>query len=340
MMNNPKISLDRSQACILVVDDDETARQSLAEILRLEGYQVEQSANAVQAIELMSQRAVEIILLDLRMPLEDDTPIPGISEKESGLLVLRYAADNAPDTPVIFLTAHGSMETAIEALRYKAADYLLKPATPDQILKALDSALSHQQQEIRQRSQVTAMQLTKAIADDLTKSLDKLEYSLKALKETDELVFQSSSRDPRLSTPTQETGTGNIESAVKSLNQPIMMQNQKGISINLQRREIRQDIVHTDGNSIQGLRISLTPTEAKLMQVFVNNPGVVFTQQEIVALVHGFDANPQEAPTLLRPLISRLRKKLSSLPNGEKWIRSIRGIGYVFEKPLEQQTMD
>lgn len=336
-MNNLNSNLDRSQACVLVVDDDESARRSLAEILKLEGYQVEQSANATDAIDILSQRRFDVILLDLRMPLENSTQIPGITEKQAGLIVLQYAAKNTPNTPVIFLTAHGSLETAIEALRLKAVDYLLKPASPEQILAALDTAVERYQQELHLRTQAAALKQAQSIASDMVESLAKLEGSLKALKDTDELVAQTTPYNVELSLTERLAGTKQEAKATDLTH--YMLDNKKTIAIDLSRREIRQEILNEDGQSNITLRLTLTPMEGKLMQVFWEKPGAVFTQQELVAQVHGFDASQQEAPALLRPLISRLKHKLASFPNGEKWIRSIRGIGYVFEIPPERSPI-
>jgi two-component system OmpR family response regulator len=93
--------------------------------------------------------------------------------------------------------------------------------------------------------------------------------------------------------------------------------------VDLTRRQIWREDVH----------ISLTPNEGKLMKVFLENPGQVFSHQELVIKIHGYEAMAWEATEVLRPLISRLRRKLSSLPGGDQWIKSIRGTGYVFDKP-------
>src|SRR5512145_2295312 len=102
---------------ILVVDDEEVTRRSLSDILRLEGYQVDSAAHAAEAMLMIGEaarqsREYEVILLDLRMPADEGAP----AEEQSGLSVLRYANRKTPNAQVIFLTAHGSLDTAIEAL--------------------------------------------------------------------------------------------------------------------------------------------------------------------------------------------------------------------------------
>jgi DNA-binding response OmpR family regulator len=141
------------KARILVVDDEETMRRSLADILRLEGYQVHSLSNGMDAIHSLETDIYDLMLLDLKMP--------GID----GLEVLRAAGRLAPEMMVILLTAHGSLESAIEALRHEASDYLLKPSSPDKIIHSVETAL-----EKRQANQ------------HKQKLMDQLETSLHELK--------------------------------------------------------------------------------------------------------------------------------------------------------------
>ena len=119
-----------SKAHILVVDDEPVTRQSLTEILRLEGYSVNSVPNGEAAVDFVRMHSVDLILLDLRMP--------GMS----GLEVIKVMSQMSPDTEIIMLTAHGSMETAVEALRHRIHDYLLKPASPTQVLESVSRGLA------------------------------------------------------------------------------------------------------------------------------------------------------------------------------------------------------
>jgi len=114
---------------ILVVDDEQVARQSLSDILRLEGYNVASVANGEQAVEHLRNHSVDLIVLDLKMP--------GMN----GLDVIQVANQIAPEVEIILLTAFGSMESAVEALRQRVHDYLLKPASPTQILESVRRGL-------------------------------------------------------------------------------------------------------------------------------------------------------------------------------------------------------
>jgi DNA-binding response OmpR family regulator len=242
---------------ILVVDDEETTRRSLADILRLEGAHVKTAAGGEAAVEALQQETFDLILLDLKMPGMD------------GLDVLRIASSLAPDTQVILLTAHGSLESAIAALRLGAHDYLLKPASPTQILRSVTSGLARR--------------------------TEQLEASVQQLKDINEGQVV-------------ETSSGVVEIA-------------SGVVINFERRLVE------DGDK----KITLTPTEGKLLKVLLENRKRVFTHRELVALVQGYETSDWEAPEVLRPLISRLRRKLAVFPEGNKWITNVRGTGYVFE---------
>ena len=100
---------------VLVVDDEELIRWSLAEHLKAEGYTVNEAANGQEALEQVNAAAPDVILLDLKMPVMD------------GLSTLRRLREDGHEIPVIVLTAHGGVESAVEATRLGAADYLSKP---------------------------------------------------------------------------------------------------------------------------------------------------------------------------------------------------------------------
>ncbi|GAB1470214.1 response regulator transcription factor [Chloroflexota bacterium] len=123
---------------ILVVDDEPVARQSLTDILKLEGFLVTPAANGQAAVEHIRTHAVHLMIVDLKMPGMD------------GLEVIQVVNQTSPETEIILLTAHGSIETAVQALRLRIHDYLLKPASPVQILASVRKGLSR-----RTRSRVS-----------------------------------------------------------------------------------------------------------------------------------------------------------------------------------------
>jgi DNA-binding response OmpR family regulator len=133
-------------AHILVVDDESSMRATLDEILSGEGFAVMTAAGGEAALATLRQEPVDLMLLDLRMTDMD------------GLQVIEQAQRIAPDTIVVMLTAHGTLDSAISAMRQGAFDYLLKPCAPSEIVAAVRRGLAHRAQRVRQRDLVTLMQ--------------------------------------------------------------------------------------------------------------------------------------------------------------------------------------
>lgn len=131
---------------VMVVDDEHAMRESLQEILEQEGFQVSQAESGEAALDILRQTPVDLMLLDLKMRGMD------------GLQVTEAAKQIAPDAVIIMLTAHGTLESAIAAMRRGAFDYLLKPASVSDIIASVQRGLSHRAQMLRQRDLVGLMQ--------------------------------------------------------------------------------------------------------------------------------------------------------------------------------------
>jgi two-component system response regulator HydG len=116
-------------ARILVVDDQKNMRTSLAMILREAGYDVEEAGDGESASNLVDADSFDLLLTDLRMG------------STSGISVLRHAKEVAPFTEVIVMTAYGTIESAVEAMRLGAYDYLQKPFSEDELLVRVRKAL-------------------------------------------------------------------------------------------------------------------------------------------------------------------------------------------------------
>ncbi|MEQ8660303.1 MAG: sigma-54 dependent transcriptional regulator, partial [Gammaproteobacteria bacterium] len=121
-----------SSAHILVVDDEPDIRGLLKEILEDEGFEVTTAENAAQARESRRQRRPDLVLLDIWMPDTD-----GIS------LLKEWAEGNALDAPVIMMSGHGTVETAVEATRLGAYDFIEKPLSIAKILVTVQRALEN-----------------------------------------------------------------------------------------------------------------------------------------------------------------------------------------------------
>jgi len=116
---------------ILVVEDQDSARESLAELLRGEGYEVREAADGNVAKDLINKLDVDVILTDLMMPGAD------------GIEVLKHVREVSPQTLIMLMTAHASVDTAVEALRLGAQDYLLKPLIFEDVMRKVERLISH-----------------------------------------------------------------------------------------------------------------------------------------------------------------------------------------------------
>ena len=107
--------MEARQPRILIVDDEPNIRQGLAEALQDQGYEIEQAASGEAALELLRMKPFDLVLVDLVM------------EEMDGIEVLREINRQWPQTEVVIITAHGTIETAVKALKEGAYDYLTKP---------------------------------------------------------------------------------------------------------------------------------------------------------------------------------------------------------------------
>ena len=136
-------------AHIMVVDDEAVARVSLAEILRLEGYQVATAASGEEALSLLNKSGpFDMMVLDLKMPGMDGLDVTEVVQRDS------------PGTVIILLTAFGTLETAIQAIRQGAHDYLLKPCPIPDVLESVRKGLAKRHQEQQRQHLVSQLKRT------------------------------------------------------------------------------------------------------------------------------------------------------------------------------------
>jgi len=112
----------RKQFRILVVDDELVVRDSLKEWLEDEGFQVEMAESGAEALEKLAKDNFKLMLLDIKMPGMD------------GVEVLKRSKEIHPELPVVMMTAYATVETAVEAMKFGALDYLMKPFDPDSLV--------------------------------------------------------------------------------------------------------------------------------------------------------------------------------------------------------------
>ncbi len=235
-------------AKILIVDDEEIARITLAEIIRLEGHEIKAVGSGEEAVELLRSEPFDVMILDLKMG--------GMG----GMDVIRAVINSMSDLSIIVLTAHSTIDSAIQAIRYRVHDYLLKPVSPEQVLASLNDAL-------RKKN---------------GKAPNKI---------------------------AEQTGRSKTESLPG------------GAMLTWDKRQI----------SWQGGSLSLTPTEARLMKILFERRNEMVTHTDLVYLIQGYTIESEEAAKILRPVVSRLRQKLSGVPHWGDRIKNVRGSGYVLE---------
>lgn len=130
---------------VLLAEDEKILRESLAQLLTEEGYTVVQACDGQEAHDLAIARPFDIVLTDMRMPRMD------------GMTLLKNLQRIAPQTPVVMITAFGTLDSAVAAMRAGAADYLLKPVQFDDMLLRVRRALDYG--EVRRDRRVLSEQL-------------------------------------------------------------------------------------------------------------------------------------------------------------------------------------
>ena len=122
---------------ILIIDDEKNIREGLGTALELEGYDVKLAENGEVGLKLIEKGDIDLVITDLRMP--------GISGEE----VIAKVAGESPGVPVIVLTGHGSIDSAVTAMRNGAYDFLTKPLNLDRLILIVKRALAGRELEIR-----------------------------------------------------------------------------------------------------------------------------------------------------------------------------------------------
>jgi DNA-binding NtrC family response regulator len=133
---------------ILLAEDRASLRSALAEILQREGYEVELASQGAEAMSKIVEGGYDLALFDLKMPVH------------SGLELLKASKEQWPSVPAILLTAYGSVEIAVEAMRSGAFDFLSKPVDPDLLLIRIHRALDDERKD----------RVEEAVREDLSRS--------------------------------------------------------------------------------------------------------------------------------------------------------------------------
>jgi DNA-binding response OmpR family regulator len=125
---------------ILVVDDEKTVCDSIKKILSRKGYEVDNTLNADEAVKMIGNANYDLVITDLMMP------------KISGMELLQLVKEHYPELEVVVVTGYASIDTAVEATKLGAADYLPKPFTPSELTEITRKALERRSKERESKS--------------------------------------------------------------------------------------------------------------------------------------------------------------------------------------------
>lgn len=125
---------------ILVVDDEESIREFLDIMLRKEGYEVTMAEDGAKAIDVLKKKTFDLVISDMQMP------------QVTGMELLKHVKDNFPDLLFMMITAFGTTETAVEAMKLGAYDYITKPFKIDEVRIVIGNALKSKNLEVENRA--------------------------------------------------------------------------------------------------------------------------------------------------------------------------------------------
>ena len=134
-MTAPQSAIVETKGKVLVVDDELDIRESLELLLTTEGYAVDLAQNGTEGLHKMETRGYDLVLLDLMMP------------DRSGMEVLREVRERDRETPIFMITAYGSVEAAVDALKLGANDYFSKPWDNEKLIIEIDRMIARRRLE-------------------------------------------------------------------------------------------------------------------------------------------------------------------------------------------------
>jgi DNA-binding response OmpR family regulator len=145
-------------ARVLVVDDEQSVRVTLGEVLSREGYEVLTATSGQEALQVMADMTVDLVMVDLKM------------EGMDGLTLMGEIKQRWPATVLIVLTGYATLESALKALRYGAHDYFLKPSGPEDIKRSVREGLEKRWREVRRKDLLAQIEagVRELTAEDLS----------------------------------------------------------------------------------------------------------------------------------------------------------------------------
>lgn len=159
---------------ILIIDDEKAIRKALMEILSSEGYKTEEAADGEDGLKKFKERTFDVVLCDIKMP------------KLDGIEFLQKAGETNPDVPIIMISGHGNIETAVDAVKKGAFDYISKPPDLNKMLITIRNAMD-------KSSLVTETKVLKRKVNRVQEMIGE-SSPIKKIKETIEKVAPTDAR--------------------------------------------------------------------------------------------------------------------------------------------------
>lgn len=207
--------MDEKQVKILVVDDDNNLRETLADLLEIEGYKVYQAGNGTECLDLVSSEFFNVILMDYNLP------------GESGLDLIRKIRSFNQDSQILMITAYASLNSIMEAMKESVYDFLIKPVDFDYLKRTINRALDKYFLERSNKELLSQLKLRNADLDRLNNMKSKffsivshdLSNSLMALKMSFDMLKKRMTPDEEQSKKMSymDESLGQIERLIKDL---------------------------------------------------------------------------------------------------------------------------
>ena len=274
---------------ILIVDDEDRIRFFLSEILASDGHDVTTAENGKQALEIISEQEFDLALLDLNLP------------DMNGMQISAQLKERWPETTVIILTAHASLETSIEALRQGTHDYLFKPCRASELRESIQNGLEKRHRVLEQRRVVGQLnQLTSILQEIQGGAIGKMDVG---------------EPDPDSETEQKVTGTA-------AQNDDEQLLEYGGLVVD----KLRHEITYNEEP------LELSSTEYRLLVYFISHAPRVIPPQELMENVLGYDTDFTEAGDVIRQHVHRIRRKLKSTTGDADVIKTVRSVGYTLTR--------
>ena len=163
-------------ADILIIDDEKAIRKTLTEILGFEGYKIDEAGDGEEGLKKFSQKNYDVVLCDIKMP------------KVDGLEFLEKAKEMNPDVPIIMISGHGNIETAVEAVKSGAFDYISKPPDLNRLLITLRNATDRKELTAETKKLKRKVNKTIEMVGD-SPAIQKIKHTIDKVAPTDARVL-------------------------------------------------------------------------------------------------------------------------------------------------------